>query len=95
MVTANQEREKQVAVERIVGFAEEFGKEHLILACHGAFPLMLTPDLLYQMFRKDVKQTVGQALAKAKEVAKKERNLFWLLYFIYGDPDLYFEDIST
>ena len=64
MVTANQEREKQVAVERIVGFAEEFGEEHLILACHGAFPLMLTPDLLYQIWANFVPEAPWTAVAR-------------------------------
>ena len=64
MVTANQEREKQVAVERIVGFAEEFGEEHLILACHGAFPLMLTPDLLYQIWASFVPEAPWTAVAR-------------------------------
>jgi len=40
-----------------------------------------------ELFRKDVKQTIGQAVALAKEAASKERNLFWLFYCIYGDPD--------
>ena len=46
-----------------------------------------------QLLRKDVKLTIGQAVAKAKEVAAREHNIFWLLYCIYGDPDFYFEDI--
>lgn len=47
---SNQERKMRVAVERVVGFAQEFGEAHLNLACHAAFPLSLTPDLLYQIW---------------------------------------------
>ena len=64
MVRVNQEREKQVAVERIVGFAEEFGEEHLYLACHGAFSLMLTPDLLYQIWANFVPEAPWIAVAR-------------------------------
>lgn len=46
-----------------------------------------------QLFRKDIKLSIGQAVVEAKKVAANEHNLFWLLYCIYGDPDLYFEDI--
>lgn len=40
-----------------------------------------------ELFNPDERITIGQAVAKAKEVAANERNLFWLLYCIYGDPD--------
>jgi len=32
-------------------------------------------------------RTIGQAIVKAKKEAEKKRNLFWLLYTIYGNPD--------
>ncbi|MEM7725498.1 MAG: formylglycine-generating enzyme family protein [Cyanobacteria bacterium P01_A01_bin.45] len=32
---------------RLQGFVKRFGKAHLDLACHAAFPLALTPELLY------------------------------------------------
>ena len=48
MDTTNKEREMRVRVDRIVGFAKQFDEAHLNLACHAAFPLVLTPDLLYQ-----------------------------------------------
>lgn len=45
-------------------------------------------EIVYrELFNPDEKITIGQAVAKAKEVAANERNLFWLLYCIYGDPD--------
>jgi hypothetical protein len=40
-----------------------------------------------ELFKQDERMTLGQAVAKAKEVAANDRNLFWLLYCIYGDPD--------
>ena len=46
-----------------------------------------------ELLHENARLTIGQAVAKAKKVAAKEHNLFWLLYCIYGDPDFYFEDI--
>ncbi len=59
-----QEREMRVAVERVVGFAQEFGEAHLNLACHGAFPLSLTPDLLYQIWANFAPETPWTAVAR-------------------------------
>jgi len=64
MATTNQEREKRVAVERIVGFAKQFGEAHLNLACHAAFPLVLTPDLLYQIWATFIPETPWTAVAR-------------------------------
>lgn len=50
-------KESQRACQAIVAFRREFGKPHLTLAYHAAFPLALTPDLLYQIwgnFRQDL-----------------------------------------
>ncbi|MBX9257270.1 ABC transporter substrate-binding protein, partial [Desmonostoc muscorum CCALA 125] len=44
-------RLEEVANQRIKSFAERFGKAHLYLAYHAAFPLALTPDLLYRLVR--------------------------------------------
>jgi len=60
----NQEREMQVAVERVVGFAQEFGEAHLNLACHAAFSLSLTPDLLYQIWANFVPEAPWTAVAR-------------------------------
>ena len=38
-----------VALKRIKGFTQFFGETHLLLACHAAFPLILTPELLYHL----------------------------------------------
>ncbi|MFP4575910.1 MAG: AAA-like domain-containing protein [Coleofasciculus sp.] len=64
MATTNQEREKRIAVERIVGFAKQFGEAHLNLACHAAFPLVLTPDLLYQIWATFIPETPWTAVAR-------------------------------
>jgi len=64
MATTNPEREKRIAVERIVGFAKQFGEAHLNLACHAAFPLVLTPDLLYQIWATFIPETPWTAVAR-------------------------------
>lgn len=51
----------EVAQRRINSFAKRFGRKHLILAYHGAFPLALTPDLLYKLwanFQRDIHDNV-------------------------------------
>ncbi|KPV48917.1 hypothetical protein SE17_35495, partial [Kouleothrix aurantiaca] len=35
---------------RLRSFARRFGRAHLDFACHAAFPLALTPDLLYLLW---------------------------------------------
>lgn len=45
----NQTRAMRIAVNRIEGFAKQFGELHRNLARHAAFPFVLTPDLLYQI----------------------------------------------
>jgi transcriptional regulator with XRE-family HTH domain len=47
----------EVARRRIEAFERRFEKTHLIFACHAAFPLALTPDLLYKLwanFQRDI-----------------------------------------
>ena len=38
----------EIAVKRVVGFLQQFDRARFDLACHAAFPLVITPDLLYQ-----------------------------------------------
>jgi hypothetical protein len=64
MGATNQERAKRVAVERIVGFAKQFDEVHLNLACHAAFPLVLTPDLLYQIWAYFVPEAPWSGVAR-------------------------------
>ncbi|NEQ69352.1 MAG: hypothetical protein F6K21_28450 [Symploca sp. SIO2D2] len=59
----NQERALRVAVKRIEGFTKQFGKEHRDLALHAAFPLALTPDLLYQIWANFVPEAPWTAVA--------------------------------
>ncbi|NER28150.1 MAG: CHAT domain-containing protein [Symploca sp. SIO1C4] len=54
----------ELAVEGVVGFAQEFDRTHLDLACHAAFPLVLTPDLLYQIWLRFVPQAPWTAVAR-------------------------------
>ncbi|BAY49131.1 serine/threonine protein kinase with Chase2 sensor [Scytonema sp. HK-05] len=47
----------EVTNRRIESFGKRFGQAHLYLACHAAFPLALTPDLLYRLwanFQRDI-----------------------------------------
>ncbi|MBL1201358.1 MAG: ABC transporter substrate-binding protein [Nostoc sp. GBBB01] len=51
----------EVANQRIESFVKRFGKAHLYLAYHAAFPLALTPDLLYRLwvqFQRDIDDQV-------------------------------------
>lgn len=40
-------KDKEKAKDKIIHFAQKWGQEHLDLACHAAFPLAVTPELLY------------------------------------------------
>ena len=53
----------EVAVGRVVSFAQQFGEVHLNLACHAAFPLALTPDLLYRIWANFLRQAPWIAVA--------------------------------
>ncbi|ODH03013.1 hypothetical protein A4S05_21415 [Nostoc sp. KVJ20] len=47
----------EVASRRIESFGQRFGEAHLSFAYHAAFPLALTPDLLYRIwanFQRDI-----------------------------------------
>ncbi len=52
----------EVATRRIKTFGERFGEAHLYLAYHAAFPLALTPDLLYRMWANFQRDINGEAL---------------------------------
>jgi hypothetical protein len=40
----------EIAQRRVKSFRERFGEAHFYFACHAAFPLALTSDLLYQLW---------------------------------------------
>jgi hypothetical protein len=40
----------EVVTRRIEAFHQRFGEAHLDFAYHAAFPLALTPDLLYRLW---------------------------------------------
>ncbi|HEY9849775.1 MAG TPA: CHAT domain-containing protein [Leptolyngbyaceae cyanobacterium] len=49
--------EDRLVYRQVRSFEERFGKPHLYLAYHAAFPLALTPDLLYKIwanFQRDI-----------------------------------------
>ena len=51
------ERRARTAIRQIALFAKRFGQSHLYLLYHAAFPLALTPDLLYRLwanFQRDI-----------------------------------------
>ncbi|OUL31000.1 hypothetical protein BV378_02525 [Nostoc sp. RF31YmG] len=52
----------EVVNRRIESFAKRFGKAHLYLAYHAAFPLALTPDLLYRLWANFQRDINGEVL---------------------------------
>lgn len=52
----------EVAQRRIEAFRKRFGEAHLYLAYHAAFPLALTPDLLYRMWANFQRDIHGEVL---------------------------------
>ncbi|MEH2449794.1 hypothetical protein [Nostoc sp.] len=52
----------EVANRHIESFKKCFGKAHLYLAYHAAFPLALTPDLLYRLWANFQRDIHGQVL---------------------------------
>ncbi len=63
IVDINQTRAIRIAQRRIRGFAQQFGDAHCKLARHAAFPLVLTPDLLYQIWANFVPEAPWTAVA--------------------------------
>ena len=59
----NQSRAIRIARKRVEGFAEQFGEAHRNLSRHAAFPLVLTPDLLYQIWANFVPEAPWVAVA--------------------------------
>ena len=64
MPTKNKEREMGIAQRRVKGFTQQFGEAHRNLARHAAFPLVLTPDLLYQLWANFVPEAPWTAVAR-------------------------------
>jgi CHASE2 domain-containing sensor protein len=52
----------EIAKRRIESFEKRFGKAHLYLAYHAAFPLSLTPDLLYRLWANFQRDIHGEVL---------------------------------
>ena len=59
----NQTRAMRIAKRRVEGFAKQYGEAHHNLARHAAFPLVLTPDLLYQVWANFVSEAPWTAVA--------------------------------
>ncbi|MEH2187417.1 MAG: AAA-like domain-containing protein [Nostoc sp.] len=59
----NQTRAMRIAQRRVEGFAQQFGEAHRNLARHAAFPLVLTPDLLYQIWANFVPEAPWTSVA--------------------------------
>lgn len=51
-----------LAARKIAAFEKRFGSAHLDLACHAAFPIALTPDLLYRLRLNFHQDSHGQPL---------------------------------
>jgi CHAT domain-containing protein/predicted enzyme related to lactoylglutathione lyase len=62
--TSTKNYDDEIAVERVVGFLQQFDRAHFDLACHAAFPLVITPDLLYQIWLRFVPQAPWTAVAR-------------------------------
>jgi uncharacterized protein YjbI with pentapeptide repeats len=56
------DRRTQSAIRRIDLFEKKFGKPHLYLAYYAAFPLTLTPDLVYRLWANFPKDSRGNEL---------------------------------
>jgi hypothetical protein len=52
-----------LADERIEAFLNRFGQPHLDFAMHAAFPLAITPDLLYRLWATFVVDECGDRMA--------------------------------
>jgi hypothetical protein len=52
----------EVARRRITSFSRRFGQAHFYLAQHAAFPLALTPDLLYRLWANFSQTLSGERL---------------------------------
>lgn len=52
----------EVVTRRIEAFHQRFGEAHLYFAYHAAFPLALTPDLLYRLWANFQRDIHGEAL---------------------------------
>jgi hypothetical protein len=52
----------EVVTRRIEAFHQRFGEPHLDFAYHAAFPLALTPDLLYRLWANFQRDINGEAL---------------------------------
>jgi len=78
---------------RFSSFAWEFYRRGagVFVGTLGAVPtthaISFARSVYQELFNGTKKTTVGQALSLAKKAVAKERNLFWMLYCIYGDPD--------
>ncbi|MEH1885349.1 response regulator [Nostoc sp.] len=53
----------EVASRRIESFGKRFGEAHLYFAYHAAFPLALTPDLLYRLWANFQQDVNGEVLS--------------------------------
>jgi hypothetical protein len=73
-------------------FGWEFYLRHAVfVGTLGSVPVGYANDfaqVVYrELLRQDQPSSIGQAIAVARQEAVKQRNIFWLFYCIYGDPD--------
>jgi len=54
---------REVTQRRIEAFGKRFGEAHLYLAYHAAFPLALTPNLLYRLWANFQRDIHGKVLS--------------------------------
>lgn len=63
LVAKRLKRREQAAKRQIAAFEKAHGSAHGMLLCQAAFPLALTPDLLYRLWANFQRDTRGQFLS--------------------------------
>ncbi len=81
-----------VSFGKFTSFGWEFYKSgaEVFIGALGQIPTRYAisfAECLYRhVYEKNGNQTIGEILHLARQDAQKERNLFWLLYTLYGNP---------
>lgn len=74
-----------LGVPNVIGTLAEIPIDYAIEFSINFYNILFNEDRIY---------TVGEAVAEARKIASKRRNVSWLFYSIYGDPDYCFEIIE-
>ena len=96
-----EEKTERADAEEIVAifdgrFREQYGEGHLLMACHAAFPIAVTPDMFYQLwanFREYTDGTTGQPPLTIDRIAVSDV-LLWHCWQ-ETDPEVYELDAAV